>query len=355
MTPIDPTRSLFLGIGKSAPTWYRAALPAMHVGAEWAGVRGEPPKLAFVTGLSTRALDTEELFGYEAVVLQQPRGAAWLKLIRRLQDAGVTVLYEIDDDVHAVGKHAGHVYRAHYSKAALRDMELNMRACDGLIVSTDFLAQRYRALNGNVWVCRNGLDLGRYAVTPPRDGDHVTIGWAGGTGHREAMLPWVEAVARVLEQRPQARFMTVGEPFASLLAPKFGEQRATSIPFIELDSYPSAMANFDIALAPATNTNFYRAKSDLRWLEASALGAPAIADPLVYDEIDDGVTGFHATDAATAERLMLRLIDDADERRRVGEAARAHLLEHRTMAAMAPQWAHALAEAGELREQREAS
>ncbi|HET8757266.1 MAG TPA: glycosyltransferase [Solirubrobacteraceae bacterium] len=355
MTPIDPSRTLFLGIGKSAPAWYRAALPAMHLGAEWAGVRGTPPELAFVTGLSTRALDVDELFGYEAIVVQQPRGGAWLKLIRRLQAAGVVVLYEIDDDVHAVGKHAGHLYRAHYSKAALRDMELNMRAADGLIVSTDFLAQRYRSLNGNVWVCRNGLDLGRYNVTPPRGGDTVTIGWAGGTGHREAMVPWLNAVGRVMAARANVRFMSVGEPFASVIEPQFGPQRALSLPFSELESYPCAMANFDIALAPATNTNFYRAKSDLRWLEASALSTPAIADPLVYDEIAHGVTGFHASTSEEAEQHLLRLVDDADERLRVGAAAREHLLAHRTMATMAPQWATALAEAGELRELREAS
>jgi glycosyltransferase involved in cell wall biosynthesis len=336
--------ALFVGIGKSAPCWYRAALPAMHLGAEWAGVRGEPPKLAFVTGLSTRALDVDEMFEYEAVVLQQPRGAAWLRLIRRLQKAGVKVLFEIDDDVHAVGKHPGHMYRTAFSRAHVREMELNMRAADGLIVSTEFLAQRYRALNERIWVCRNGLDLGRYAMTPPRGGEQVTIGWAGGTGHREPMIAWVNAVGRVMEQRPNTRFLTVGERFADLLVPHFGEQRAVALPFSELDSYPAAMAGWDIAIAPAGRTNFFRAKSDLRWLEASALGVPTIADPFVYDEIEDGVTGFHAPDAETAERLLLRLVDDADERARVGAAARAHLEANRSMRAMAPQWQRALEE-----------
>ena len=186
MTPFDPTRTLFIGIGMSAPCWYRCALPAMQLGAEWCGVRGEAPKLQFVTGASTRALDVEELFSYDTVVLQQPRGAGWLKLIRRLQAAGVTVLFEIDDDVHAVRKIASHAHRGTYGKNYVRDIELNMRACDGLIVATEFLAQRYRPLNPRVWVCRNGLDLGRFDLTPPGNGDQVTIGWAGGTGHEEA-------------------------------------------------------------------------------------------------------------------------------------------------------------------------
>ena len=349
MTPIDPSRTLFLGIGKSAVAWYRAALPAMHLGAEWAGVRGEPPKLSFVTGLSTRALDVDELFGYDAIVVQQPRGAGWLRLIRRLQDAGVLVMFEIDNDIHAVGKRGNQDHRAHYSKAALRETELNMRACDGLIVSTEFLAQRYRSMNPNVWVCRNGLDLGRYAFTPPRGGEFVTIGWAGGSGHREATVPWLQAVVRVMEQRPNVRFMSVGEPFADLLVGQFGAQRAVSVPFSELDSYPAALANFDIAIAPAGAGNFHKAKSDLRWLEASAVGVPTVADPLVYGEIEDGVTGLLAATGEEAEPLLLRLVDDEAERHGIGDAAKAHLLEHRTMQAMAPQWTRALVEAGELR------
>jgi glycosyltransferase involved in cell wall biosynthesis len=160
----------------------------------------------------------------------------------------------------------------------------------------------------------------------------------------------------VMAAHEDVRFMTVGEPFAGLIEPQFGPGRAISLPFIELDSYPAAMANFDIALAPAGATNFYRAKSDLRWLEASALSVPTIADPVVYPEIEDGVTGFHATTAEKAEQLLERLVDDAGERERVGAAAREHLLAHRTMSRMAGQWATALAEVGELRgQQREAS
>ena len=343
--------TIFLGIGKSAPAWYRAALPAMHLGAEWAGVRGEPPQLSFVTGLSSRALDVGELFGYEAVVVQQPRGAGWLKLIRRLQDAGVLVLFEIDDDIHAVGKNGDAMQRRYYSKAALRQTELNMRASDGLIVSTEFLAQRYRRENPNVWVCRNGLDLGRYAFTPPRDGAHVTIGWSGGSGHKEATASWTQAVARVMEQRDNVRFMSVGERFADVLVPRFGPERAVSVPFSELDSYPAALANFDIAIAPAGVGNFHRAKSDLRWLEASAVGLPTVGDPLVYGDIEHGVTGLHASSGEEAEPHLLRLVDDAELRHRIGDAARAHLLEHRTMQAMAPQWARALTEAADLRAQ----
>ena len=54
------------------------------------------------------------------------------------------------------------------------------------------------------------------------------------------------------------------------------------------------MTLFDIAIAPSAENNLFRGKSDLRWLEASALGIPLVAHPDVYPEIEDGVTGVHA-------------------------------------------------------------
>ena len=62
------------------------------------------------------------------------------------------------------------------------------------------------------------------------------------------------------------------------------------------------MTLFDIAIAPSSESNLFKGKSDLRWLEASALGVPLVAHPDVYPEIEDGVTGVHARDARRRSR-----------------------------------------------------
>jgi glycosyltransferase involved in cell wall biosynthesis len=149
--------------------------------------------------------------------------------------------------------------------------------------------------------------------------------------------------------------MSVGEKFAHRLYDRVGEERAVALPWIDLDSYPSAMANFDIAIAPAGRSNYFRAKSDLRWLEASALGVPVVADPFVYGGIEHGVTGLHAETPEEAERHLLALVDDREARERIGAAARAHVVERRSSAVMARQWVDVLAAAGELRTSREAA
>jgi glycosyltransferase involved in cell wall biosynthesis len=336
--------ALFVGIGSTAPCWYRCALPARALGADWIGVAGDPTALTIRSGQTTRDIGgIEDLASYDAVVLQQPRGQAWLNAIAELQRRGTRVLYEIDDDLHGAAKAAHHGTAASFAKPVLRAIEQCMRACDGLICSTEHVAARYRSFNAETWVCANGVDLGRYALTrPPRE--TVTIGWAGGTGHRPAMVPWLRELLHVLAVRPETRFMSVGaENFASALAERFGPARCVGLPWGPIETYPAAMCSFDIALAPAARTPFFRGKSDLRWLEASALGIPTVADPLLYRSIKDGVTGLHAATPQQAREAILALADDEALRERIGSAARAYVREHRCIQAVAPQWERALA------------
>jgi glycosyltransferase involved in cell wall biosynthesis len=196
-----------------------------------------------------------------------------------------------------------------------------------------------------VYVCPNGIDLARYAYSRPQR-EHVTIGWAGGVGHVASVRPWLPAVANVLRARPQTRFATVGAPFAGELLDEFGPERVRSLPFASLEVYPASMSTFDIALAPSGNNNLFRGKSDLRWLEASALGIPVVGDPAVYAEIEDGVTGMAAATEAEAEAAILALVDDEPHRRRLGAAARAYVTEHRRIEIAAQRWAEVLREAG---------
>ena len=70
-----------------------------------------------------------------------------------------------------------------------------------------------------------------------------------------------------------------------------------------------------------------------------------MADPTVYAELEDGVTGFAAGTPAEAQAALERLVDDAELRMRVGGAAREHVREHRSAAVAARRWAEVLEEA----------
>lgn len=341
---LDPRRLLFVGRGTTAIGYYRCYAPAMALGCDWVGVSGLPPTIRFDTGQVDHATVLPKWGEYDAIVVQQPYGRGWLKFIRGLQGRGVKVLFEVDDYLHGIRKRDDHDYQGAFGKEQLREFELNMRVCDGIICSTDYIARRYQKFNSATYVCRNGIDLGRYRLTLPLrpevfDGKRsVAIGWAGATGHKQAMKGWMPSVLWALQERSEALFVSIGQPWAQVVQRHFGAHRGLVIPFTSLDVYPAAMTSFDVAIAPTWDSGFFRGKSDLRWLEAGALGVPIVADPKVYPAIEHGVTGYHAATAGEAADLLVHLIDNEEERLEVGANAKRYVERERNILTAARQW-----------------
>jgi glycosyltransferase involved in cell wall biosynthesis len=343
-------KTLFVGWGVSVVSYYRAFLPAVALGADYVAWIGDDTasKFQLITGLGARPPKREELFDYDVIILQQPRGVEWLKFIRELQDAGVTVLYEIDDYVQSARKIKSHELTDVFDAEFVGQMEMAMRVTDGIVCSTDYLARRYRRFNDRTWACYNGIDLNRYAYpTPEREG--VTIGWAGGVGHKASLARWEPGVREVLRKRPEARFMSVGYGAAVDFIEEFGTQRAIGLPSGKIEVYPASMKMFDMAIAPSSESNLFKGKSDLRWLEASALGIPLVAHPETYPAIEHGVTGMHARTPQEVEAALLELVDDAELRERIGAQAYAHIAEHRRIEVAAERWRDVLLEVAPVR------
>ncbi len=338
---MNPREVLFSGISTSAVCYYRVMLPAKVLETDWTGVIGDPPNLTSLTGLVkdeqgiwTTALP--EYSDYKIVVLQQPNSQAWFAEIDRLKSKGIKVLFEVDDYLQGIHKVESHDFRGYFDKEMLARAEALMRMCDGIICSTEFIAKRYRKF-GPTYLCRNGLDLERYELTLPKR-ETINIGWAGATGHREGIQKWAQAITQVMIENDNVCFVSVGRPFAQNFAQHFGEDRAVSVPFAAIEQYPAAMTMFDIALAPAGKGGFFRGKSDLRWMEAGALGIPTIADPLVYNRIVPEFNGFHADTADECLGILRRLVADEKLRTTVGSSAQKFIRENCAIEKTAQQW-----------------
>jgi glycosyltransferase involved in cell wall biosynthesis len=341
---LDPARVIFLGVSSTPICYYRCALPATALGADWVGVEGEPPNLRIDTGIVKGETRKPVLLGgdYDVIVLQEVFGPGWIKLIEDAQSKGIRVIYEINDYLHGIPSLRDHGFSDFYTPERLRAVETAMEACDAVTVTTKYLKKKYQRFAKRIYVCPNGIDLKRYELTRPDRGEHVNVGWAGATGHWEALAPWLEKVAHLMDTYEKVNFVTIGQPIAEEFKPRFG-QRALSVPWAAIEQYPAAMTLLDIALAPAANTRFHRGKSDLRWLEAGALGIPVIGNSFTYPEIRHGVDGFLARDPAQAFEFMVAMVHSPELRRDIGEAARTHVRENRTVQAVLPKWQRALA------------
>lgn len=332
-------KTLFLSWGMGVVGYYRCFLPALALGADYVAGVSLPPEMRMLGGMGKSPTTMADLEHYDVIVMQQPRGREFLKLINQLQDKGVVVLYEIDDYIQSARKMKTHELNEMFDADFVRELELSMPVCDGMIVSTPYLARRYRAFNPRTWACPNGIDLKRYAwPRPPRPDGVVTIGWAGGVGHQASLERWDPAIRAVMRARPNTRFVSLGFRYSQFLWEEFGQERAWALPPAPLETYAATMTLFDIAIAPSAETNLFKGKSDLRWLEASALKLPLVAHPEVYPEIEDGVTGVHARTLEEVEASLLRLIDDAAERERIGNQAYEYVAAHRGIEVMAENW-----------------
>lgn len=333
-----PNKTLFIGLGNSAPCWYRCGLPGIYLGdeADWIGYAGNPASGGVIAG----SLDTTkipDIDPYDAIVIQQPSGEDWLNHIKGWQRAGKKIIFECDDFLHGVKKVENHTYQKSFNKKRIKEFEACMRQADAMICSTEFLSKQYEKYNANQHVCLVGLDTKRYNVEFPAR-NQITIGWAGGTGHDLAIAPWLEVVSRILERHPHVAFCSIGTNYAQILAP-YHPHRCLSIPWVSIENLPYALTNFDIEIAPAHESKYHLAKSDLRWLEASALGIPVVADSRLYSSSNN----FGLVDSPEeAEDELEMLIYSEYDRKTFGETNKTYVQKHRDINETVDQWREAI-------------
>jgi glycosyltransferase involved in cell wall biosynthesis len=325
--------ALFVARTADASCYHRIMLPALALGCDWCGLDAPPPESIVGRGGVRGGADGKPDFAsYEALVVQTPSDDGWVDLIPRLQAGGTKVFYEVDYDIHAFEN----------PPEVLALIESLLELCDGVICATERIAERYGPLNANTHVCESGIDLQAYALTRPPH-DTVNVGWAGRTLSHDEMRTWLAQVAGVLRARPRANFVSVGEPYGDVMADSGAvePERCLSIPLVLPEQLPAAMSLFDIGFDPMGKQPWRRARSALRWLEASAWGIPFVGDRRIYPQIEPGVTGFHARTPDELASVLVRLIDDEALRLGVGARAREAVSKY-SMEAVAPRWRGAL-------------
>lgn len=237
---------------------------------------------------------------------------------------GKRFVSEFDDYIYSipVSNSAYRVYKpgTDFTRIAIQQM----KASSALIVSTPHLKKLYAAYNPNVHIVENTIDTALWRNPNKHAGDKVVIGWVGGGTHNEDHVMIQKAVFEVLGKCQKAYFhylsgcpMPKGYAHARI---KWEED------FKSIDKYPKWVSRkgFDIGIAPLVDNEFNRGKSNLRWLEYSAMGIPTVAAPLIHfkQSIKHGKTGFLAGTHDQWVHYLTRLVSEPALRENIGGAAR---------------------------------
>lgn len=280
-------------------------------------------------------------------------------LARRVVDdvhrTGGRFIYAVDDnllDLRAVGQED-------ITEVQLQAVRHFLAEADGVLVTTEPLRRRLSEFNSNIAVVPNALDerllVPRQPVHPsaafrPR---RRVVGYMGTFTHDEELLMILPALERVRRRHGGnveiqlvggARRTDTVEAWNALEAQRVG-------PNPEEMEYPlfilwfTGRVQWDIALAPLQMDSFNRCKSDMKFLDYSAIGAAGIYSrvPPYDSSVRHGETGWlvHNTVGAWADALEELLYKDS-LRVEIARNSVHHLYRQRIVARCADAWVRGL-------------
>ncbi len=160
------------------------------------------------------------------------------------------------------------------------------------------------------------------------------IGWIGGRAHFDDLMMVAPVLREILIERKDVTLVLVNSalqkscellgkpyPFEGLKNVHYADR---SVPINRYSAFASSFG-FDIGIAPLVDCNFNRSKSNLRWLEYSALGLPTVATGISHynQSIEHGKTGFLIKDnnLASWKETLLGLVEDKSIREQIGRNA----------------------------------
>lgn len=213
-----------------------------------------------------------------------------------------TVIFEIDDDLNHLSPNNPAFSVYHTGTEELKNIDKIMQSCSGVTVSTVELGKWYRKNNRNVAVVQNCIDFSQrnWSVNvdwtaegikmdllniprPPDYGERVIIGYSCGNTHAEDFALVASSISKILQRNPNAAFAIYSSPptqekFAGQIKSydKAGLIQPSQIIFLPARHFldhPIGLQGMDIQIGPLVVNQFNLAKSDLKFLEASAAGA----------------------------------------------------------------------------------
>lgn len=272
-------------------------------------------------------------------------------LLERLRQKNIRVIFEIDDDLLSLNSESGESSSpTMQQKMWLRWM---IKSADGLITSTQNLANRLKRLNHNIEIVPNALD--ERLFEPSREFreaapvDRLVFGYMGTLTHLEDLISIVGPLRRVLARhKNHVSFEIVGVGDHKIIETVFRDLpvRIKQVPsnmvsYDKFTDWTQKNLRWDFGIAPLIDSVFTRSKSDIKFLDYGVQGIPGIfsAMPVYQDTVKHMENGLLAGTAEEWEDCLERLISDRDLRLRLGRNVHKEVWTQRMLAHSASNWA----------------
>lgn len=153
-----------------------------------------------------------------------------------------------------------------------------LEQADLVTVTTDILADAYKKYNKNVIALPNCVDMSLWQKLPlKKESDEIRLYWAGGDSHYGDWMLLPEVLKAVMDKYKNLKLVIMGTLFQASLK-DLPQDRIEHHGWVNTHAYPykTAILNPDIAIIPLEDTKFNRCKSNIKWVEMSALEVPCV-------------------------------------------------------------------------------
>lgn len=225
---------------------------------------------------------------------------------------------------------------------------------DLVTTSTEYLAEEYREFHDNVVVLPNCINPDDWEKPKRNEGDKVRIGLVGSTAYHHDFFR-IKKLLKKLNKDPKVQIVLMGLVKKSSDNPKIAEVYNKEYGFFEklkglehmswvpMRNYFHALNSLklDMMLIPRRENHFNRAKSNIKFLEASMLEIPVVAqsfDKGPYEEIKSGHNGILIKDDKEWEDAVYDLINNKQKRRKIGKRAKKYTINNYNIKDHAYKW-----------------
>ena len=299
----------------------------------------------------------------DIVVFHRAEEQEYHALARMLKAEGKKIVMDNDDTFLLADNHPLANFNANGSsvdslKRRTDNLDEFMAMCDLVTTTTPTLASEYRKINPNTVILPNCVDEDDWDVPFVNESNKVRIGMVGSVSMEYDYLH-LKPVLRELGKRDDVEIVLFGLGDANhrranpRVTKVFREEYAfwdriekDHQPWVKNYQYQEALneAKLDMMLIPRKDNYFNRCKSNVKWLEASMLEIPVIAQSFEsgpYEEITHGHNGILIKDNKHWIGAINALVEDKNLRRKIGQTAKKHVLAHYNILNKAHLWVDA--------------
>ena len=286
---------------------------------------------------------------FDAIIIQ--RGVVDLEtakiILKKCKENKIKVIYESDDDLLSI-EESNRNYP--HLKKRIEAMDYLIKNSDLLTVSTDALSERFNNASETL-VVRNYLVKELQPIknikTQQDDTKSIDIGYFGTLTHDDDLFMIEEPVRNIITKFKEKYDINVNFYIIGGMNKKHEESWFSKIEipenataFVSFMEWLRNNAKFDIMIAPLKDTIFNSAKSELKYIEYTALGIPGIYSdlPPYNSVVEDGLNGLLAKNNKDWEVKLEKLILDHNLRIKIVENAQKHIKESYLLEHRAEQW-----------------